>query len=434
MPGLAVVNGGNYDVEIDCGFVVDGFTLDDSLRGVLDSTSYVLDGTTTFASVTDGVTSLSINRGRKNSDDQFPSGTAGFVLNDSKVDGVFGPFDTAPTNPYYDATGNVPGLAPGRAVRITRYDAANVAERLFTGYIVNYDYNFSLSGQDTVAVTCADAFYRLAQTFISAHNPTKELTGARINAILDRTEVAFPSGAARDIATGTVELGGSSSYAIAEGTNVKAYFDAITTTAERGRIFIDRSGVLVSENRIGATLSAPVLDLTDDGTGVPYKEISITFEAQDITNRVAVTPAGGSQQVANDAASQTKYFVKALYLNGSLLHDNSAALTLANYLLEPEPAPRFDSVGVWFGSLTNIQRDAATTVDIGQTVKITKSVLVGGVPTEREQESAVEGIEHRITPNGGHYVKYFTSPTDVVYAFTLDDATYGVLDADNALT
>ena len=137
MPGATVLNGGTYDVEIDCGFVVDGFTLDDPLRGVLDSTSYVLNGTTTYASVANGVTSLSINRGRKNSDDQFPSGTASFVLNDSKVDGLFGPFDTAPTNPYYDSTGNVPGLAPGRAVRITRYDASNVAQRLFTGYIVN---------------------------------------------------------------------------------------------------------------------------------------------------------------------------------------------------------------------------------------------------------------------------------------------------------
>jgi hypothetical protein len=434
MAAAQVVNGGTYDVEVDVGFVVDAFTLDDPLRGVLNDPNYVLDGTTQYASVTTGVVSVSINRGRKNSDDQFPSGTAAFVLNDTKAGGVFGPFDTAPTNPYYDSTGNVPGLAPGRAVRITRYNASNVPERLFTGYVVNYDYTFNLGGLDTVTVFCADAFYRLAQTFLTSHNPTKELTGARVNAILDRAEVAYPTGAARNIAAGTVELGGGGAYGIAEGTNVKAYFDAITATAERGRIYVDRSGVLVSEDRIGNTLSAPVIDLADDGTGVPYKEITITFEAQDIVNRVAVTPAGGSQQVANDAASQATYFVKSLYIDGSLLHDNSAALDLANYLLVPEPAPRFDTVGVWFGSLTTAQRDAAAIVDIGDTLNIRKSVLVDGAPVEREQESSVEGLEHRITPSNGHYVRYFTAPTDVVYALILDDAVYGILDADNAVT
>lgn len=434
MPTGAVVNGGTYDVEVDVGFVTDGFTLDDPVRGVLDSPSYVLDGTTTYASVTTGVLSLTVNRGRKNQDDQFPTGTASFVLNDTKADGVFGPFDSSPENPYYDVTGNVPGLAPGRAVRITRYTAANVPERLFVGYIVNYDYTFSLGGINTVSVSCADAAYRLAQTYLTAHNPTKELTGARVNAILDRAEVNYPAGAARSIAAGTVELGGGGSYAIAEGTNVKAYFDAITYSAERGRIFIDRDGVLVSQDRIGATLSAPSLVLTDDGTGAGYKEITINFEADEIVNRVAVTPAAGTQQVAQDAASQATYFVKSLYIDGSLLHDNGAAATLASYLLEPDPAPRFDSVAVWFGSLTDSQRDSAAGIDVGDTIEITKSVLVNGVATPYVQELAVEGVEHRVTVNGGHTARYFTSPTTIVYAFTLDDAVYGVLDADNALT
>ena len=132
-----------------------------------------------------------------------------------------------------------------------RYNASNVAENIFVGFVVSYDYQFELGGLDTVNVFCVDNMYRLAQTFISAHNPTKEFTGARINAILDRTGVQYPTGAARNIATGTVELGGGGSYAIAEGTNVKAYFDEITNTAERGRIFIDRSGVLSPLQRLG---------------------------------------------------------------------------------------------------------------------------------------------------------------------------------------
>jgi hypothetical protein len=37
-------------------FTVDAFVLDDAVKGVLDNTEYVLDGTTEFADVMDSVT------------------------------------------------------------------------------------------------------------------------------------------------------------------------------------------------------------------------------------------------------------------------------------------------------------------------------------------------------------------------------------------
>jgi hypothetical protein len=60
MPGTAIVQSGNYLLEIDAGFQVDAFTLDDSTKGVLDNTTYVLDGTTQFADVTDGTLNISV--------------------------------------------------------------------------------------------------------------------------------------------------------------------------------------------------------------------------------------------------------------------------------------------------------------------------------------------------------------------------------------
>jgi len=423
MPTATVPNAGTFELEVDTGYVVDGFTLDSAIRGVLDDPNYVLDGTTNYASITDGVLSVTINRGRRDPADQFPSGSMTFVLDDTKADGVFNPFDTA--SEYYDDITNYPGLAPNRAVRFTRYDASNNPERLFVGWIVNYDYQFQLGGVNTVTVYCADGLYRLANTFLTEHNPTKELTGARIDAILDRAEVDYPSGAARDIATGTVELGGGSQYQIREGTNVKSYFEQITQTAERGRIFIDREGVLVSQDRIGNTLSAPVRRV--------FRQLGITFKAEDLVNRVAVTPAGGTQQVADDTASQDTYFVKSLYIEESLLHDDTAALDLANYLLYPEPEPRYNQVSTFYGRLSAALRDACAIVDIGDTVEVNKQILVNGVPTDRSQELSVEGLEHRITFDGGMTSRYYTSPTALVYALLLDDPVYGVLDADNAL-
>ena len=431
MAVVTVPNAGNYELLVDTGYPVAAFTLDDPTRGVLDNTTFVLDGLTDFASIAQGVISVSIKRGREDDADAFSNGTMVFTLNDTLADGIFNPFDS--DSPYYDPSNTEPGLAPGRAVQLIRYDNANNPEPLFTGFIVNYNYDFALGGLDTVTVFCVDNMYRLAQTFISAHTPAKEFTGARINAILDRTGVNYPTGAARNIATGTVELGGSSQYAIAEGTNVKQYLDFITYSAERGRIFIDREGVFVSQDRIGQVFGPPEVQFSDNGSGTKYRQIGISFQAENIINRVAITPAGGSQQLANDTNSQTKYFIKSIYIDGSLLHDNGAALTLANYLLEPEPTPKFTDLETWYGTINTADRDAVSILDIGSYVSIEKSILIGGTPTPRIEDTTVEGIEHRIRFDQGHATRIFTTNAVVVYELLLDDPVYGVLDSNNVL-
>jgi hypothetical protein len=50
------------------------------------------------------------------------------------------------TRPYYDTPQAKPGLAPLREVKLIRYDDLDVPESLFSGYVVNYDYNFALGG------------------------------------------------------------------------------------------------------------------------------------------------------------------------------------------------------------------------------------------------------------------------------------------------
>lgn len=437
MAAVTVPNAGKYSVEVDVGYLVDSFTLDDPMRGLLNSPDYVLDGSTSFADVTEGVLNLNVRRGRQDPADQFAVGTMSFTLNDTFANGLFNPFDNDPSNPYYDQALGIPGLAPGRQVRLIRYDDTDTPENLFAGFVVNYDYQFQLGGLDTVNVYCADNMYRLASTTISAHNPTQELTGARINAILDRAEVDYPSGSARDIATGTVTLGGGSGggnpFEITQGTNVKAYFDQITNSAERGRIFVDREGVLVSQDRIGATLANPVAVFSDTGTGVPYNDLAIDFKAEDIANRVEVTRLGGATQVAQDIGSQTQYLIRTLSITGSLLSNNTQAADLATYLLFPQPEPRFTAVQSWFGSLTTTDRDTLATIDIGDPITIEKTIQVGNAPALRTEILAVEGIEHRVQFDTGHTTRIYTSPVTIVYELLLDDPVYGVLDSNNVL-
>ena len=437
MAAVTIPNAGTYDLLVDVGFLIDGFTLDDPVKGLLDSTQYVLDGSTTFASVAEGTLNVSVKRGRADENDAITNGTMSFTLNDTLADGVFNPFDDDPSNPFYDQALGVPGLAPARAVQLIRYDDSNVAESLFVGFIVNYDYKFTLGGLDTVSVFCVDNMYRLAQTTISQFNPSQELTGTRINAILDLSEVDYPTGSARNIDTGTVTLGGGSGggnpFEIQQGTNVKAYFDQITSTAERGRIFVDREGVLVSQNRIGFVVGPPEIEFGDDGTLAPFRDLSIAFRAEDIINRAEVTRLGGATQVAQDPTSQATYFIKTLSITDSLLSNNTQAADLADYLLYPEPLPRFDSLETWWGSLSSTERDTAAILDLGAYITIEKDILIGNTLTPLAQNLSIEGVEHRIDFARGHSARFYTSPATPIFDLLLDDALYGVLDSNNVL-
>jgi hypothetical protein len=350
-----------------------------------------------------------------------------FTIND--VDGIFNPFDE--NGPFYNTPEALPGLAPLRAVELIRYDIADNPEYLYRGKIVNYNYNFSLDGLDTVTVYCSDNFYLLSQTFMDELNVAVETSGERIETVLDLPEVAYPAGAARNIDIGTVDLGHDAAYTVPSGTNVLAYLLQINQTAEFGRFFVSREGVLTFTPRVGKTLSGPVIDFMDDGTGVPYTNLGITFEADSVTNRAYVENLGTANATANDLASQAAFFVQTYSITNSLLDDTELAAA-ATYLLNGTPEARYNSVETLFGALTNAQRDTVATIDISDTISITRSFVTGSTTTTLAQELSVEGVEHMITLDG-HRVALFTSPTTIVFELILDNAEFGIIDALNVL-
>jgi len=429
MAGVAVIGSGNYDLEIDTGYMWDGFTLDDELKGELNNTEYVLDGVSQYASVMDGTIALTAKRGRANTGDQFAYGTMSFTLNDTYADGVFNPFDT--TSPYYDPANNQPGLAPLRQVRFSRYDSLNVKKFLWVGYIVNYDYTFTLGGLDTVTVNCADFSYQLGQTFLAEWNVTEELSSVRFDALLDLPEVAYTG--TRSIETGVATLGGAAAWTVANGTSVAAYANKINE-AEQGRIFVDREGTMTFQKRIGTTLGVPVADFHDDGTQIGYSAIDISFQADTVVNRASIQHAGAtSPQVAEDLVSQAAYLVQTQSITDSLLHNDAAALTLAEYLISPDPEARFNFLGTEFPGLSTADQETLALLDVGDLINIQKSITTSAGPTQFAQDLTIEGLEHRLTLSAGHAVTYFTSPTTIVYELILDDLVYGTLDEDNVL-
>ena len=429
MAGVAVIGSGNYDLEIDTGYMWNAFTLDDTLKGVLDNTEYVLDGTSQYASVMDGTIGLTAKRGRQNTGDQFAYGTMSFTLNDTYADGVFNPFDT--TSPYYDPANDQPGLAPLRQVRFSRYDSLNVKKYLWVGYIVNYDYTFTLGGLDTVTVNCADFSYQLGQTFLAEWNVTEQLSSDRFDDLLDLPEVAYTG--TRSIETGVATLGGAAAYTVANGTSVAGYANKINE-AEQGRIFVDREGTMTFQKRLGTTLGVPVAEFHDDGTEIGYSAIDISFQADTVVNRASVQHAGAtSPEVAEDLASQALYLVQTQSITDSLVHNDAAALTLAEYLISPDPEARFNFLGTEFPGTAALDQDALAILDVGDLINIQKSITTSAGPTQFAQDLTIEGLEHRLTLSAGHAVTYFTSPTTIVYELILDDIVYGTLDAENVL-
>jgi hypothetical protein len=422
-----IVQSGSYDLTIATGFLVDAFVLDDVDKGVLDNTEYVLDGTTEFASVIDGATGISVFRGRRDIGDQFTAGTMSFDLNDTFTGGIFNPFDTQ--SPYYDTAQAVPGLAPMRKVILSRE-----GEELFNGYIVDYSYNFNLGGLDTVSVSCADDFYLLSQTYMDEFNVTEQVASARVAAVLDLPEVnAFTGVGQRSIETSTITLGGAAAYTVPYGTSVAAYMAKINESVQ-GRIFCARDGVFTFQDRVGTTLSASVADFHDDGTQIPYDNVGISFEANQVINRAAVQHAGASgPEIAEDLASQATYFIQTTAISDALVHNDTAALDLANYLLVGQPEARYTNVSTPFAALTDAQRDVVAILEIGNTITIEKSFTSGATITSLAQELAIEGIQHEIDLSTGHRITLFTSPTTLVFELILDDLVYGTIDTENVL-
>jgi len=426
MPGTAIAQAGNYSLLVDTGYDVNSFTLDSATKGLLDGT-FPLGPGSDFADVTDSTTQISIKRGRRDIGDQFGAGTMTFTIND--VDGIFNPFDDE--GPFYNTPDALPGLAPLRAVELIRYDDNDNPQYLYRGKVVNYNYNFALDGIDTVTVFCSDAFYLLSQTFMDELNVAVETSGERIETVLDLPEVQFPTGAARNIDPGTVDLGHNAAFTVPAGTNVLGYLLQINQTAEFGRFFVARDGVLTFTPRVGTTLSAPAVSFVDNGVGVPYDGLGITFEADAVINRVYIENLDGHNATADDLASQATYFVQTNSITNSLLDDAEVAAA-ATYLLNGTPEARYNSVETVFGALTAAQRDTVAVVDISDTVSVERTFVTGNTTMTLAQELAVEGVEHEITLNG-HRIMLFTSPTTIVYELLLDDPVFGELDALNVL-
>ena len=412
-----LVTGGSYLLELGTGFDAEAFVLDESLLDGPD----VLDGDgEDFQDITEYVDNITITRGRKQPEDAFGAGQMFVSMFTEVADRVLDPFNTSSI--YYNTSTDQPGLGPLRPIRLSRE-----GEYLFVGKVISYQQNYVLGGLTRYGVAAADDIYTLAQAVLPETTPAVQTSAVRLSAVL----ALIPyTGTTSITASPTATLG---DFVIAEGTNVNTYVNRINQ-AEQGRIFCDREGVLVMQSRIGTTLDAPTVTYNDTGTQTKYDVLGVEFDQQAIINQATVQiEVGGTAQTASDASSIAEYFTQALAITDSLLSSDAQALTLADYLLDGTPTPRFTSISTTFASLTTPQKDLLAPIDIGECVQITKTYTTG-TPLAITQDLAVEGVDHDINVSTGHRVTIYTSQTTVLNDLILDDITYGTLDTNNAIS
>lgn len=425
---MATVMGWGEEIAVlmELGFPVNPFTLDSPTLGALDSG--VLDGTLLGDDVSQYSQQIRISRGRPDQLQNFNAGTCVIELNNN--DRRFDPINE--DSPYWNPVLNRSGVTPRRKVTVFSNGLP-----LFTGRITDIDvmYSPTKSGAaydlSTVTITAADDFVLLANTYTeSVIEPTEELSGSRVEAILDLPEVEYP--ATRQIDEGTATLGGGAIFEIEANTNVLTYLQNVTT-AEQGYFFIGANGDLIFTDRIGGTFGTPAAYFSDDGTDIPYQGLEVIYGQEFLYNKVITQIVGGTEQIANDVPSQEEYGISTLSLSDLLLAADTDALDLADNLLEKykQPQYRFDRLRTEYMTLDTSTRNTVTGLEVSDVVEITRTYNTG-TPGSVSLVYAVEALTHVISPSG-HVVEFGLSPTELLYPLTLNDPTLGQLDSVNVL-
>jgi hypothetical protein len=414
--------GETITVLMELGFPVNVFTLNSATDGVLDQD--FLDGTLVGDDVAPYVQNIRITRGRQDQLSNFSAGSCSVTLlnNDRRFD------PTNESSPYWDAVLGKSGVTPRRKVTVKLG-----GETLFVGRITDIDLSYNTgktSDISTVTISAADDFVLLANAATTQdRTPTQELSGARLDYLLELPEIAYTG--TTDIDAGTATLG---AYQIDANTNALGYAQSIADS-EQGYFFVSRDGKLTFTDRITKAFATAVAAFSDDdGTDIKYQTLSILYGQEFLYNKVIATREGGTPQVANDATSQTEYGISTLSLDNLLLADDTDAQDLADELLDlyAEPAYRFENMSLLVSSFGSSTRTTCNQLELGDTVTVERNYQTGS-PAQVVKFQTIERLNRTITPNV-HRLEIAMSDAYIIYPFTLSDAVFGIMDSNNALT
>jgi hypothetical protein len=378
---------------------------------VLDSDTLGLLGTSKLSGfewldVSDRVRQVQIRRGRSRQLDYFNAGSA--VVSFYNEDRLFDPLNTASV--FY------PAVEPRCLVRVSCRGF-----RLFTGFVNDWDLDYDISGMDMASASCSDAFMILSNQLLSDFTPSEQLTGARINTVLNRSEINFVGG--RDIAAGVSTVG---AYAVSANTNALNYLRQVERS-ELGALFCAADGSIVFRER-GQVPANELLTFSDDGVNIPYQTLTNQFGDEYLYNIVSTDSPAGDEQVVSDADSITKFQVSRLSFTDLLNSSTTEVLSLAQVLLSryKEPKVRFTGFNVQLNGLSDSQVDAVVGCELTDYAYLVKSFSVGA-PSSHTQLSVLTGISHDISADS-HKVTFAVENAQDNVFLVLGDSFAGRLD------
>ena len=393
-----------FAFDQDAGGVTNFFTLDDSVKGVLDNTTYTLGGAFSLVDVTEYVRSVSISRGRSRVLDRVQSGSANIVLDNRAR--LFDPTAGTALSPYSSS------IVPRKNVQITAND-----EPIFSGLVDDWNLDFGVSGDATTTAAAADGFITLGQVTVGTATRSAESSGTRVGEVL--TEAGWPT-VKRDIATGEVTLQADTP---AENTNVVDYLLTVTDT-EFGAFFMSREGNATFRDRQASQdFTSPVVL---GGTGIPISAVTLDYGTENLYNQVTLSRDNGGTVTESDSTSQDAYGRSELSKSGLLFDDDTELGDLAAYLLSryKDPTLRVQSVTVLMEGLGTADQASISALEIADPLQVTFTPSVGSAVT---QYAALDSVEHNISPTQ-HTVTLSMSRAQA--SFILDSSTFGILDTD----
>jgi hypothetical protein len=385
---------------------------------ILDSgilgTNVLADAASVIVDVSNVVDSIETKRGRNPQADQFQTGTLTMRIVDQNGD--FNPQNAS--GPYYNL------LTPMRKVQITATYGATTYP-MFSGFITSYTTSTPKNATDVVytTITAVDAF-RLAQNAqvsTVAGTSAGQLSGARINALLDA--ISWPV-SMRDVDAGLTTMA-------SDPGNPRTSLAAMQTIeiSEYGALYVDASGSFVFQDRAvtaGSTGLPPVV-FNDDGTDINYFNAVWRLDDTLVYNSASITRTGGTAQVATNQASIDKYFVHSYNQQNLLMQTDAVALDYAQAYVasRAETSVRCDAIQLdLYTDNYTAGTVAALGLDYFDPVTITTNQPGASTLTKTLQ---VFGVAHSVTPNS--WKTTLTTLEPILDGLVLNSSLYGLLDS-----
>lgn len=363
-----------------------------------------LDTSPSFTDISAFVRSFDVKRGRNNELGQFPAGTLQVVL--SNADNRFNPTNTS--SPYFDSSAGKTKIQPLKRIRVKAvYDSTSYT--IFEGFLDTIPVQYPANGSDsTVILTATDAFRLFQQSTIQGRGFrvglsgfsevgqstrlgmtfTNELSSARVTKILDA--FGFPSDR-RDVQTGTLQVG---TQQITD--NVLSALQECET-AENAQFFISADGKATFRNRDYRLSNTKAINVqstfSNDGSNLPYVDVGLSFDDQEIVNIYEWTREGGTTQYIADTDSVLNYGAFDNAQTTINISDTNVASLIAQKVAETsQPIVRFNNLVVNPRENTLLWTQALGR-EFGDRIKV-KVVNPDG--SSLEDEVLIESIQHSV--------------------------------------